>query len=334
MDSTFIAARISYLLMLMDELDAWPEVKVKDFSALQRWYNNFLTKSIQIYSGKVSFSMASAHRRPWYRKNEIPNTEIEKYCPSEILLLTCTVDVHKGNLAVAVWGWTAGMRCWLIDYIRIEDDTEAGCEVIESMAWVELGKMIDERAWKANDGKVYQLALTFVDARWSSSTVVEFCSQYSSGVYPIMGDDKPARGQRIKEFAEFTTQSGTTGYRITVNHYKDRLAPVLRRNWRPDEGLQDEYTFNAPVDTTDDELRELTREVKRKKTLPNGQEEWFWHRPGGAPQELWDLMVYGHAQVEILAWMMCVQHLEVDAVDWPWFWNLLKEQKLYFSDSK
>jgi len=308
--------------------------KVKDFSALQRWYNNFLAKSIQIYSGKVSFSMASAHRRPWYRKNEIPNTEIEKYCPSEILLLTCTVDVHKGNLAVAVWGWTAGMRCWLIDYIRIEDDTEAGCEVIESMAWVELGKMINERAWKANDGKVYQLALTFVDARWSSSTVVEFCSQYSSGVYPIMGDDKPARGQRIKEFAEFTTQSGTTGYRITVNHYKDRLAPVLRRNWRPDEGLQDEYTFNAPVDTTDDELRELTREVKRKKTLPNGQEEWFWHRPGGAPQELWDLMVYGHAQVEILAWMMCVQHLEVDAVDWPWFWNLLKEQKLYFSDSK
>ena len=108
---------------------------------------------------------------------------------------------------------------------------------------------------------------------------------------------------------------------------------MLRRNWRPDEGPQDEYTFNAPVDTTDDELRELTREVKKKKTLPNGQEEWIWHRPGGAPQELWDLMVYGHAQVEILAWMMCVQHFEVEAVDWQWFWNILEEQKIYFSES-
>ena len=307
--------------------------RVVDPDALQVFYNNVLAEPFEIYSGKVSFSMASSHRRPWYRKNEIPNREIEKHCPSGILMLTCTVDVHKGNLAVAVWGWTAGMRCWLVDYIRIEDESEAGCEVIESPAWDELGKMIDDREWKADDGKMYQLALTFVDARWSTSTVVEFCSQYSSGVYPIMGDDKPARGQRIKEFAEFTTQSGTTGYRITVNHYKDRLAPVLRRNWRPEEGPQDEYTFNAPVDTTDDELRELTREVKRKKTLPNGQEEWYWHRPGGAPQELWDLMVYGHAQVEILAWMMCVQHFEVDAVDWPWFWNILEEQKLYFSES-
>lgn len=307
--------------------------KVKNFEALQRWYNNFLAKSIQVYTGNVTFSMASSHRRTFYRKNEIPNRKIVEYCGSPILLVTCTVDVHHQNLAVAVWGWTAGMRCWLIDYIRIEDDSDAGCEVIESPAWDELGGMIEDGSWTADDGKAYHIGLTFVDSRWATLTVTEFCSRYASGVYPIMGDDKPSNTQRIKEFAEFTTQSGTTGYRITVDHYKDRLAPVLRRNWQPDEGKQDEYTFNAPVDTTDEELRELTREVKKKKKLPSGLEVEVWYRPGGAAQELWDLMVYGHAQVEILAWSLCIQYFEEEQVDWPRFWRMLEDEELYFSSN-
>ena len=148
-----------------------------------------------------------------------------------------------------------------------------------------------------------------------------------------MGDPNPNRSsKRIKEFQEFTTQSGTVAYNINVDYYKDRLAPVLRRNWRPDEGPQDEYTFNAPVDASDEELRELTREVKKKKTLPNGLEVWVWYRPGGAPQELWDLMVYGHASVEILAWSVCIKHFEEEQIDWPRFWKLAEDNQLYFKE--
>ena len=106
---------------------------------------------------------------------------------------------------------------------------------------------------------------------------------------------------------------------------------MLRRNWRHEEGVQDEYTFNAPVDTTGDELRELTREIKKEKELPSGLKVWVWYRPGGAPQELWDLMVYGHASVEILAWSVCIKYFEAEQVDLPRFWQLCEVDQLYFS---
>lgn len=307
--------------------------RIVNTDKLQVFYNNVLGESFQVYSGKVHFEAASAHRRQFYVKGEIPNTEIIEYCDSEILFLTCTVDVHKAYLHVSVWGWTAshdGFTCWLIDYQHFLDDSIGGCELPESPAWDELRKLIDDKTWTADDGKQYRLTLTFVDASWATATVVDFCAEWEAGVCPIMGRDRPAKAQTIKEFAEFTTQAGTVGYRILVDHYKDRIAPVLRRGmWRPEEGKQDKYTFNAPLDTTDDELRELTREVKKPKKLPNGQEVWVWHRPSGAAQELWDLMVYAHASVEVLAWAVCVKQFGLDAVDWLQFWEYCKQGVFY-----
>ena len=303
--------------------------KVKKPIALQRFYNNFLAQSFQVYSGKVHFEAASAHRRVWYRKGEIKNAIVAQHCDSEILFLTCTVDCHKSNLAVAIWGWTAGMTCWLIDYRRLVDESDGGAELPESHVWDELRKIIDEGVWISDNGKKYRLTMTLIDSGWNTSVVVDFCSEYDFGVYPIVGRDRPSKIQTINAFAEFTTQAGTIGFRILVDHYKDRIAPVLRRTWRPDEGKQEQYTFNAPVNTTYDELRELTREVKKQKKLPNGTEVWIWHRPGNAPQELWDLMVYGHASMEILAWMICIKHYELEAVDWHQFWEYCKSGVLY-----
>jgi phage terminase large subunit GpA-like protein len=317
-------------------LDAVDKVtgKTKSVSALQVFYNNILGEPFEVFGGRVRFSAVSAHRRRWYRKGEIPNTKVAEYCDSEVLFLTCTVDVHHDDLFVAIWGWTAGMTCWLIDYQRITDDSEGGCELIESPAWSALQKIIDEGEWTADDGKTYRLAMTFIDANWgeSTSTVVDFCAQYESGVYPIMGRRRTAAASTFKEFSEFTTQSGTTGYLLLVDHYKDRLAPVLRRTWRPDDGKQEQYTFNAPLDTTDDELRELTKEYRREKKQPNGTVTYEWHRPHGAANELWDLMVYGHASVEILAWMVCVKHFELDSVDWRQFWDYCRGGVFFEAD--
>jgi phage terminase large subunit GpA-like protein len=305
--------------------------RVKDIGALQIFYNNVLGESFEVMGAKVNFIMVSGHRRSFYLKGAIPNAQISQHCQSEILFLTCTVDVHKGNLAITVWGWTAGMVCWLIDYQRIWDDSETGCEDLESPAWGELQKLIDDKEWIADDGKKYRLALTFIDASWSTPTVVDFCKQWQSGVYPIMGRERPSKAQSIKEFAEFRTQAGTIGYRILVDHYKDRIAPALRRDWRPEQGTQPDYQFNAPLDTTDAELKELTREYRREKLHPNGTVTYYWHRPHGADNELWDLMVYGHASVEVMAWMVCVQHFQEETVDWPRFWDYVREYHPYYT---
>jgi len=163
--------------------------------------------------------------------------------------------------------------------------------------------------------------------------VTSFCGAYESGVYPILGRDRPSKNQTIKEFAEFKTQQGTFGYRILVDHYKDRLAPVLRREWLEDSGAQKRYHFNAPVDTTDAQLKELTVESRREKLDDNGSVSYYWHRPSNARNELWDLLVYGHAAVEILAWNICIQHFELETVDWPLFWDYLEREQPYFQNA-
>lgn len=310
--------------------------RVKDTSAMQVFYNNVLGWPWRIQGGKVNFRSVSAHRRQFYVKGEIKNIEIDKYCTTKILFMTMTVDVHKHHLNVAIWGWTQGdgfgFNPWLVDYFQILDDSETGFESIDSPGWEELAEIIRDRSWTSDDKKTYRSIISLIDARFATSVVVDFCQQWDFGVFPIMGRNRPAKFQKIDAFAESKTKLGEFYYAITVDLYKDRIAPVLQRMWRPEEGPQRPYTFNAPMDTTDDELKELTREYKIEEKLPNGQKNYRWHRPHRADNELWDLLVYGHASVEILAWLICLKHYELETMDWFQFWEYCK-QGAFFSDA-
>jgi len=218
-------------------------------------------------------------------------------------------------------GWTVEARCYLIDYWRFKDETESGCESIESETWERLSTLLEEKIYRCNDGREYNIVLTLIDASWATDTVSTFCSQYQSGVFPVMGRDRKLIGGKIKEFAEFKTQTGIPGFLIHVDHYKDRLAPVLRRRWHPEQGNQQRYHFNTPIDATDKQLKELTRESRSEKVDERGRVSHVWYRPPGAPNELWDLLVYGHAAVEILAWDFCIRQNQMDNVNWTVFWQ-------------
>ena len=50
-----------------------------------------------------------------------------------------------------------------------------------------------------------------------------------------------------------------------------------------------------------------------------------WHRPGNAKDELWDLLVYGHAAVDIVAKLMWVDYLEAETVDMAAIWDWTAE---------
>lgn len=296
--------------------------KVVDIGKYQVFYNNILAEPFEILGSKVRFTQVSAHRRAVYRLGQIPNKYAMEYSGSRILFLTCQVDVHKKNLAVSVMGWTRDARCYVITYERMEvTGSEDDCGELTSPVWGRLRELIEEKVFEADDGQKYQIALTFIDAGYANDTVTKFCGDYGSGVYPILGRDRPAKNQSIKEFAEFTTQAGTVGYRILVDHYKDRNAPVLRREWVEDAGLQGVYHFNAPVDLADKPLKELTVESRREKIDDKGQTVYYWHRPGNAPNELWDLLNYGHAAVEVKAWAICVKAFELETIDWTRFWD-------------
>jgi phage terminase large subunit GpA-like protein len=296
--------------------------KVVDIAAYQKFYNNILGEPFTIMGSKVKFVHVSAHRRQGYKFGEVPNKYALQYSGSRIMFLTCTVDVHKSNLAVTVMGWTRDARTYVIDYWRFEvEGDEETCEEISHPVWGRMRKLIEETTYIADDGQGYRILYTLVDAGFANDTINTFCSDYTSGVVPILGRTRPAKNQRILEFAEFTTQAGTIGFRILVDHYKDRIAPVLRREWVEEVGLQDRYHFNAPLDITDKQLKELTVETRVEETDANGGTTYVWKRPKGAFNELWDLLGYGHACVEIIAWNICIKHFELETIEWGRFWD-------------
>lgn len=305
-----------------------PETKkVIDLQKFKTFYNNILGEPFEERGSRISFVSVSGHRRSVYRYGQIPNEYAMKYSGSPVLFCTCLVDVHKSFLAVSVIGWTRDARSYLIDYLKFEDED---CGEITSPVWGKLREVIEEREYTADDGKVYRMAITLIDAGYMNDTVNKFCADYSEGVYPILGRKRPGKNQRILEFTEFKAQDGTVGYMITVDHYKDRMAPVLRREWMEDEGEQGRWHFNAPLDATDAQLKELTVETRKQKIDPNGIVTYEWHRPGNARNELWDLLGYGHAAVEILAWRICVGYFELETVDWPKFWDYIESEQSFF----
>lgn len=319
-----------------DYLEAWDPVarQVKDSGKFQVFYNNILAEPYEVRGSKVRFDSVSLHRRAVYRLGEIPNKYAARYSGSPILFLTCQVDVHKRNLAVTVMGWCRDARPYVVDYWRFEvEGEEEDCTEISSPVWGRLQALIEETIYQADDGKKYNIILTGIDAGYATDTVTHFCSQYAGGVTPLLGRERPAKHQTIKEFAQFKAQDGTVGYRVLVDHYKDRMAPVLRREWVEEAGLQKPYHFNAPVDITDKQLKELTVESRREKMDDNGNTSYYWHRPGNAANELWDLLGYGYCLVEIIAWSICIEHFELETIDWPTFWDYVEGEKLYYTES-
>jgi phage terminase large subunit GpA-like protein len=316
-------------------LKAWdPEVKeVRDVGKLQVFYNNMLGVPFQVRGARVQFVQVSAHRRTEYRFGEVPNRYAAEHSGSCIQILTCQVDVHKRNLAVAVTGWTVGARCYLIDYWRFEAlEGEPDCDAEDCPVWARLAELIDEKEYVADDGKRYRIELTLIDAGYSSSRVALFCGQYAAGVFPVIGADTIQRSQAIREFGEYEMQSGERGYRVIVNFYKDRLAPVLRRDWVPELGAQGRYHFNAPTDVTNEQLKELTREHREEQTDPRtGKVRHAWVKHGSR-NELWDLLVYGLAAIDILAVNTCREVHGKDSVDWTWFWRYVQDAKPYYVD--
>ena len=318
---------------IADYLESYdPKTKqTKSVSKLQEYYNNTLGVPFKVQGGRIGFTSVSAHRRRSYHLGEVPNAYAMEYSGSPILMLLCQVDVHKKNLAVSVFGFTRDAGNYLIDYWRFDvEGTSDDTSDVSSPVWQRLRDLIQDKVYTADDGKRYRIAMTLVDAGFNNDTVVTFCSEYTSNVYPLVGRDRPGKNQTITEFGEWKTKAGTTGYKITVDHYKDRISPVLRRNWTEEDGVQRAYHFNAPMDISDKQLKELTVEVRQEKVDAKGHTTYGWYRPGNARNELWDLLCYAHATVEIMAHTICIEQFGLDAVDWPQFWAYIETEKIFF----
>jgi phage terminase large subunit GpA-like protein len=314
--------------------EAWDVVndRPRDLAQLQVFYNNVLGETFEITGEKLALETVSSHRRIGiYNFGEIPNGWAEEYAGGPILLLTCTVDVHKSSLNVAVFGWTRGRRAFLINYDVFEGDTE---QLDDAGTWGRLRELIDHKEYKADDGRRYKIAITLVDSGYRTDTVYAFAGEYKTGVYPVKGRENPPKGASDREFAALVSPMGQGAYGITVDRYKDRWSASLRHSW-DGQSMQPEGHFNAPDNAKEAQLRELTVEVKRAKIEKASGKRvgWEWFRPHGAANELWDCLVYANAALDLLAWNICVGLLELPAVDWELFYTQSEKRPIFFTES-
>lgn len=311
-------------------LDAWDveHNRSKDNGKLQVFYNNVLGDPFELRGERVRMDAVSKHRRSEYRFGELPNALAQKTSLGPILLVTCAADVQGDCLKVAAVGWTRGSRCFLLNYWTLEGDTSRKDDPGSWGALREL--LIRPQHYVADDGKRYRIQLTLIDSGYRADVVYDFVSDFQAGVYPVKGREIPAKAATFKEFSSFETPMGTTGYAITVDIYKDRWSSALRREW-DGISIQPAGHFNAPVDVTEAQLKELTVETKVPK--PGTDRGYEWKRPSGAPNELWDLLVYNRAGLDMIAENVCRGQLGMDAVDWGEFWRICEQNKAYFATS-
>lgn len=322
----------SWAACVLKYLDGWDveRNRMRDPGKLQVFYNNVLGETFEQRGERVTFDKVSPHRRPEYHFGQIPNKFAEQHCGGPVLLLTCTVDVQADNLAVAVFGWCRDRRAILIDYWRFEGNTE---QLDEPRTWKRLDGLITEKVYLADDGKRYRIgarSMTLVDSGYRTDQVYSYCDTFNGGVFPVKGREKPPVAM-THDFQEFPTKSGLKGYLLTVDNYKDRWSAALRREW-DGKGLQPVGHFNAPVDLTDAQLKELTVESRLPRApRANGQEPGMeWRRTPGAANELWDLLVYANAALELCCYDYCRNVARLDYMNWPMFWDRCLAEKIYF----
>lgn len=314
-----------------DWLEAWDvdNARPRDVGLLQRFYNNNLGESFEIIGDRLNFTNVSPHRRQAYNFKQIPNNYAVECAHSKILLLTAFVDVQKDFLSVGVFGWSKWSTAWVIEYFDFEGDTE-DTEGLFS-PWRRLHDFLLDAEYIADDGSKYKIALGLIDSGYRTDIVYQFCNQIGDGFYPSKGVKMSKAGARLKEFSSISTTLGLEGYNITVDLYKDRWYSGLKRSW-DNVGTMPKGHFNAPVDMTDKQLKELTVETKRMILDASTQKivGTEWHRPSGSRNELWDLLIGANAALDIVAYQICIGQYGLEKIDWVQFWEYVEENNIFF----
>jgi phage terminase large subunit GpA-like protein len=293
-----------------------------DLQKLQVFYNNILGVPFELIGQRPTFQHVSAHRRLDYSMGTVPARYAERVAGSRIALLTAAVDVHSDGIHVAVFGWTKGLRAFLVYYASWKGNP---ADIQDPDTWLKLGDMLENKVWTCDDGATMGLSFVVVDSQHLGDIVFSFCSEYQPGpIYPIKGRDIPIKGATMP-FTKFATPQTGVGFHIVVDHYKDRWATSLRRHWSEGASTQPEGHFNAPVDLEDAALKELTVEYKVPKKTKGQQsragKHHIWVRPKGSKNELWDLLIYNSAALDIVCHDVCVNVLGQNAQNWPDFWD-------------
>ncbi|MCP4677080.1 MAG: hypothetical protein GY854_16510, partial [Deltaproteobacteria bacterium] len=270
--------------------------------------------------------------------NEIPNAIILQETGSVGLMVTAAFDIHKSWIAVEIKLWTAGGRSYSLDWRRLEGETDN----LQSESWNAVRDIVENETWKADDGKIYPVAFSLIDAGYRTHNVYNFVSKYPvtppavmGKVSAIMGRETPPKTAEMPQFSDYQSKKyGITAYNVNSTIYKDRLAVNLRRDWNTGD-LQPLGYCNFPSEYGDDFFRQYEAEEKKeKKYTSNSKTRFVWSPKPNSENHAWDCGYYNLVAVDMICYEINKYYLDTERIDYSAFWAYIAENKLFYQDAE
>lgn len=297
--------------------------KIKDKEVYRSFRNLKQGLPFREQHEQIRREKAMLHRRFGFIRGQVPNEIAIRDAGSEILIVICTVDVQKNNLFVDVKGYGDRGVTWTLDFFSIDGPTEDSYGV-----WDELAKYITETYFVSANGEKYKISITLVDSGHYTSWVYDFCSRFSSGVYPCKGTDWIRGGETYQLFSRKTLDAIglPLAYLINTGKLKDKISNALNMmNWNEGE-VQPDWYPNFPDDFHDDyfAMFEAEEKVEEYDKKTNKYIRTVWRARPQAPNHAFDTYVYNLAALEIFADDTCRNDLQLKYLDWASFWRFAK----------
>lgn len=318
----------SWTDMVYDWSKCWDIVKnrMKDVEKYKEFRNTKQGLPYEERGESPRYERVIAHRRN-YPANKIINKMTIEETGSPVLLLTASCDVQKEKIFCHITAWCKNGVNYTLDFRQLEGNTE----LITNEPWRKLEQIIENEIWVSDDKKQYRIRATFIDAGFNTESVYNFCSQYSTGVFPSFGRDYLQDGVTYRLAAKSTLEkAGCLCFHINTTKIKDRIAASFRRDWNTGE-YQPEWHPNFPDDFRDDLFRHYEAEYKSAKIdkKTNKILGYVWVNTPGADNHLFDTTTYNHCVLEMIADNICKNELQLEALSWNDFWNYANEGVYY-----
>ena len=164
---------------------SWAEIVIQwekiegDNILLQDFINDVLGETFEAKIDKPDEHYLAARAETDWTRGDISE---------RINVLTLGADIQKDRIECALMGWTNRKESWAVDYFSFFGNTNDPTEE----CWSDFEEIIRNEYVK-KDGSTLKIAVAFIDARYQTTSVMDFCQrfQYSAnhwaGVYPVFG---------------------------------------------------------------------------------------------------------------------------------------------------
>ena len=277
----------------------------------------------------IRYEKVRLPQRTGFARGHVPNQMAVRDAGSPILIVICSVDVQKDKLFVDVKGYGERGVTWQIEFKDIPGNPER----FDDPCWNELASYIDTKIFEGDDGKLYRIAMTFVDSGHFTDAVYAFVAGFGSGVYACKGQEWIKNGETFQVFsAQTLSRIGLPlAYHVNTGKLKDRISYSLNNlAWNEHEKQPDWYP-NFAEDFRDDYFKMFEAEEKGE-VIDKATNKWIktvWRAKFNAPNHGFDTYVYCLAALEIFADDICRNDLGINWCDWKSFWSYAKTGAFY-----